>query len=193
MTSSSDAGESATGTVKVLAIDGSPSGGGRTETAVRALLAGAESSGADVGLLSLAGVDQDAALEAVRGADAFVFCSPVYRGSYAAPLKGFLDVLPRGMWGETEAPVTGRAVAMLMTGATWHHYLALGELRNVLASFFGAHVLTPGIYVPTDGFDESKQLIDGYAELAHGHGEALVDLARAVAGSAALRGTRPQA
>lgn len=191
--STDEQGTTAASVVRILAIDGSPSGGGRTETAVRSLLAGAEAAGAESALLSLADVDHEAALDAVRKADAFVFCSPVYRGSYAAPLKAFLDVLPRGMWGEKEAPITGRAVAMVMTGATWHHYLGLGELRNVLASFFGAHVLTPGLYVPTDGFDEHKQLVDANAELARSHGAALVALARAIAASADLSKVRPQA
>jgi FMN reductase len=97
------------------------------------------------------------------------------------------------MWGETENPITGRATAIVMTGASWHHYLALGDLRNVLAGFFAAHVLAPGVYVPADGFDSKKIPLPVFADAAARQGAALLDLAAAIAASEPLRGIRPQA
>jgi FMN reductase len=176
---------------RVLAVDGSPQGGGRTRTAIDAVLAGAASAGAQTATTSLA--DGRDVLPELRQADAFVIASPVYRASFAAPLKTFLDQLPRGKWGEKEQPITARAVAIVLTGATWHHYLALDELRSVLAGFFGAHVLTPGLYVPGEGFDASKRLVTSFAELARGQGTALVALAQAIAASAALQAVGPHA
>ena len=100
--------------MRILALDGSPSGGGRTATALAAVLAAAADAGADTALLSLCTpAETDAARDAVERSNAFVIGSPVYRASYAAPLKAFLDRLPRGMWGETTAPITGRAVAIV--------------------------------------------------------------------------------
>jgi FMN reductase len=177
----------------VLAVDGSPSGGGRTRTVLDALLAGAAAAKAQTSVLTLADSSEADAIAAITAADAFVFSSPVYRASFATPLKSLLDRLPRGMWGETEAPITGRAMAIVMTGATWHHYLALDGLRSVLAGFFAAHVLTPGLYVPGEGFDEPRQLTEPVAAAARAHGDALVALARAVAASPSLREVRPQA
>jgi FMN reductase len=116
----------------------------------------------------------------------------VYRASYATPLKTFLDRLPRGRWGETEAPITARAIGMVMTGATWQHYLAVDALRNVLAGFFAAHVLAPGLYVPGDGFTEARTLAEPFAELAHAQGAAIVALAEAIAGAPSLGGVTPQ-
>jgi FMN reductase len=179
--------------VRILALDGSPSGGGRTATALAAVLAAAADAGADTALLSLCTPKEtDAALDALAGSDAFVIGSPVYRASYAAPLKAFLDRLPRAMWGETTAPITGRAVAIICTGATWHHYLALNDLRNVLAGFFAAHVLSPGLYVPREGFADDA-LDDRHAALAASAGRALVELSRAIDASSALRLIAPQA
>jgi FMN reductase len=180
--------------VRVLALDGSPVGSGRTATAARAVLAGAEEAGAECALASLATSDGvDAALAALGEYEAFVFASPIYRASYATPMKALLDRLPRGMWGETEAPLQGRAAAIVATGATLHHFLGLQDLRSVLASFFAAHVLPPGLYVPGEGFDEAKQLLPDYADAAALTGRALVEQATALAASPALAALRPQA
>jgi FMN reductase len=185
--------------ITVLAIDGSPRAEGRTQRALDSVLAGAADAGAATRSLSLAdgeGEDRDGpierALAAVRDSDAFVIGSPVYRASYAAPLKTFLDRLPRGRWGETEAPITARAVAMVMTGATWQHYLAVDSLRTVLAGFFAAHVLAPGLYVPGEGFTEARTLTESFQELARAQGAGVVALAAAIAGAPALGGVTPQ-
>jgi FMN reductase len=182
---------------RVVAIDGSPRGDGRTARALSTILAAAADAGAQTTIVSLAagGGDSDGerALAAVRDGDAFVFGSPVYRAAYAAPLKAFLDRLPRGTWGETEQPITARAVGIVLTGATWHHYLALDQLRNVLAGFFAAHVLAPGLYVPAEGFAEDKSLINPFADRAQALGTGLVALAHAIASAPALQAISPQA
>ena len=180
--------------MRVVAVDGSPAGSGRTETALRAVLAGAASQGAETELRSLADpVDHADVRSALAEADAIVFGSPVYRASFAFPLKTFLDALPRGMWGETEEPIRAKATGIVLTGASWHHYLALDDLRGILAGFFAAHVLAPGLYVPNDLFDDAKQLTDKAREPAVRTGAGVVDLARAIAGSPALQAITPQA
>jgi FMN reductase len=180
-------------TLRITAIDGSPSGGGRTSGVLDAVLRGAAGAGAETRIVSLADGDVDTG--ALGASDAFVFGSPVYRASFATPLKALLDRLPRGMWGEAEEPLRGRAAGIVLTGASWHHYLALNELRSVLAGFFAAHVLSPGLYVPTEGFDEAdkQRLTDPFEALARRQGAALVDLARAISQSSELQDVRPQA
>src|SRR5262245_2917739 len=176
----------------VLAVDGSPQGGGRTATVLRQVLDGAEGAGATAEVVSLAdGVDD--ALSLLAAADAFVFGSPVYRASFATPMKQFLDACPRGMWGETEEPLQGKAAAIVLTGASWHHYLAVDDLRSVLAGFFAVHVVTPGLYVPSEGYDEQKQLTATFAQLAGQQGRGLVELTAALAQSPTLSAMRPQA
>lgn len=148
-------------------------------------------AGADPLALVEAGVA--AVVDAVAQADAVVVGSPIYRASFAGPLKGLLDSLPRGMWGEDRAPLQGKAVVIVATGASLHHFLALNDLRNVLAGFFAAHVVPPGLYVPSDGFDADGCLALPYAEAAAVQGQALRELAAALAGSRVLRGLTPQA
>lgn len=181
--------------MQVLAIDGSPTGSGRTEVVLRAVLAAAESVGAVATVRSLAELDDAVArvLRDLGDADAVVLGSPVYRASYASPLKVLLDRVPRGMWGEMEAPLRGKAVAVVATGASLHHFLALNDLRNVLAGFFACHVLPPGLYVPRDGFTEDGTLHAPYSQLANQQGLALVELTTALSVSPTLRSLLPQA
>ncbi|MBV9004089.1 MAG: NAD(P)H-dependent oxidoreductase [Solirubrobacterales bacterium] len=177
--------------MRVLGFDGSPTGGGKTEAAIRAVLSGLP-DGSSTEVIPLASGPEEA-LEAAEGADAFIFGSPIYRASYAAPMKTLLDRLPRGMWGEQSAPIGGRAVVLVGTGASWHHFLGLDPLRSILAGFFAAHVLPPGLYVPAEGFDDEGRLREPFAELAARQGAALGELTEALAGSPALRLLKPQA
>jgi FMN reductase len=96
------------------------------------------------------------------------------------------------MWGETEAPLAARAVAIVGTGASPHHFLAIRSMRDVLVDFFAAYVLSPGLYVSHTDFDDERRLIGRAAERARLQGEALADLAAAIAGSTALRAVEPQ-
>jgi FMN reductase len=181
--------------MRIIAVDGSPTGHGRTRAVVDHVLTAAAAAGADTAVVELAGKNPEqlaATAASLTGADGFVLASPTYRATYAWPLKALLDHVPRGMWGETEAPLQGRPVAIVATGASLHHFLGLGDLRNLLAGFFAAHVLPPGLYVPHEG------LVDGvlqqpYDQQASAQGAALVELVAALARSPALRGLRPQA
>jgi FMN reductase len=184
--------------MRLLALDGSPTGGGRTAVVLRAILQGSQSAGAEhTDVLSLADRAVTAigeVMQLLEQADGFVFGSPVYRASYAWPLKLLLDHLPRGMWGEPTAPLRGKPVAIAMTGASLHHFLALNDLRGVLGVFFAAHVLPPGLYVPREGFDEAGSMLQApYVAQAELTGRALAELAALLPRSAALRLLEPQA
>lgn len=178
----------------VLGIVGSPTPSGRTLTAVRAVLDGAASTGATTNVVELAsGAPPDEVAEQMAGADAVVLGSPVYRARATAALRGLLESTQRGMWGETTAPLQGTACALVLTGASLHHFLAVDELRAVLASFFAAQVLSPGLYLQHADFADRETLGESAAELAHSHGAALVDLAAAIGASSRLSALRPLA
>jgi FMN reductase len=180
--------------MRVLAIVASPTGGGKSAVAAEAVLLGAREAGAETELIDLAdGFSSDDVQAFLDQADGIVFAAPVYRARAAFPLKVLLDGLPRGMWGEARAPLQGKACALALTGATWHHFLAVDELRGVLASFFAAQVLSPGLYLPGEAFTQGTELSQDWSELAASHGAALTDLARAVRESKALSGLRPLA
>ncbi|MHA6618978.1 NAD(P)H-dependent oxidoreductase [Pseudonocardia sp. DLS-67] len=176
----------------VLGVVAGPEPGGRTATAVAGVLAGAEKAGATTSLLELSEAGADAVIAAFTGADGVVFGSPVYRATYSALLKDLLERTERGKWGEATAPLQGTVAATVLTGASGHHYLALGDLRDVLAGFFAVQVLSPGLYLDHAGYEDRTTLTGGSAELAAAHGAALADLAGAVRASAALQAITPQ-
>jgi FMN reductase len=180
--------------MKILGIVGSPNPGGRTLAATRALLRGAAERGCEVEEIELAhDVPMEEVLARMDDADSFVFASPVYRARAAFPLKRLLDATPRGMWGETETPLQGKACAIVLTGATLHHFLALDELRSVLSTFFAAQVLSPGLYLPADAFADRDTLDGENQALAEKHGHALHALAAAVRASEEISSLRPLA
>ncbi len=183
--------------VRILAVDGSPTGGGRTRSALDAVAAAAGAAGGAVETLELGNSDEES-LEAVVGrlpmVEAVILASPVFRAGFATPLKRLLDAIPRtSSGGFPDSPLSGKAVAAVYTGASLHHFLALDGLRNVLAGFFAAHVLPPGLYVPRDGFGEALELVEPYAQAARLQGEGLVELALALRRSTVLPSLRPQA
>jgi FMN reductase len=177
---------------QVLGVVAGPEPGGRTATAVSGVLAGAEKAGATTSLLELSEAGADAVIAAFADADAVVFGSPVYRATYSALLKDLLERTERGKWGESTAPLQGKVAATVLTGASGHHYLALGDLRDVLAGFFAVQVLSPGLYLDHGGYVDRTTLTDQSAELAAAHGAALADLAAAVKSSPALQAITPQ-
>ena len=177
--------------ITVLGLVGGPEPGGRTSTAVAGVLAGAADSGAKTTLLELSQTPADEIAAALADADAFVFGSPVYRATYSALLKGVLEATERGKWGEKTAPLQGKAAATVLTGASAHHFLASGGLRNVLAGFFAVQVLSPGLYFDHGHYTDRTTLTPDSATLAATHGAALVDLGAAVRSSPALRAVNP--
>jgi FMN reductase len=160
-----------------------------------AVATAASSAGAKVGgeWIGASNAPLDGTLAALSAADGIVLGSPVYRASYATPLKRLLDAIPRGGDAGHDSALAGKAVGIVMVAASWHHFLALGGLRDVLAGFFGAHVLPPGLYVPREAFDESVALREPFAGDAALLGAALVEAAGLLAGSRHLRSLRPQA
>jgi FMN reductase len=176
----------------VVGVVGSPNRGGRTRVAVDAVLRGAAGEGAETQLFELAGEEPDQVRAALERADAAVFGSPVYRADATAQLKSLLEGTPRGMWGETSAPLQGTACATVLTGASDHHFLADEKLRSILGGFFATQVLSPGLYLASAAFaDEGRALGEDAQLLAETHGRALVELAAAVRSSKWLKDLRP--
>ena len=179
-------------TPTVLGLVASPHGGARTSLAVQAVLAGARDAGARTAQVALADEDRGSVLEAISGADAVVFGSPTYRATYSSLLKELLENTERGRYGEATAPLRGTAAAVVLTGATPHHYLAVDGLRSLLSGFFAVQVLSPGLYLDHSAYTDGGELTEAGATLSAAHGRALVDLAAAVRDSPALQALGPQ-
>lgn len=176
----------------LVGVAAGPDAGGRTSTAIAGVLAGAAATGAATTLLELSTTPVADVIAAVTAADGVVLGSPVYRASYSALLKDLLERTERGRWGETTAPLQGKVAATVMTGASAHHFLAVNDLRGVLAGFFAVQVLSPGLYLDHSGYIDRGTLTEESTALAAAHGAALADLTRAVRASAALGALTPQ-
>jgi FMN reductase len=179
--------------VLVVAVIGSPHAGGRTRVAVDAVLSGAAQEGAQTRVVELADSAVPEAVAALTEADAAVFASPTYRADITAQLKALLDATPRGMKYESGDALRGTVCATVLTGASDHHFLAVEKVRGILGGFFGAQLLSPGLYFPSAAYVEGGAALQvEQQQLAELHGRALVELATAVSSSQWLRGLRPQ-
>ena len=176
----------------VTAVVGSPNKGGRTRVAVDAVLRGAQKEGAETEVRELADGRLDEVVARLEPADAVVFASPTYRADITAGLKALLDTTPRGMTGETSAPLHGKACTVVLTGASDHHFLAVEKIRGILGGFFATQLLSPGLYLPSAAFTEdAADLRDEPRRLAELHGRALVELVTAVRSSKWHKDLRP--
>ncbi|WP_226351243.1 NAD(P)H-dependent oxidoreductase [Pseudonocardia sp. ICBG601] len=176
------------GAGRIIGVVAGPEPGGRTAAVVAGILAG---TGADTALIELSQTPVAEVTAAFAEADAVVFGSPVYRAGHTASLRALLEATERGKWGEKTAPLQGKAAAVVLTGASGHHFLAVDGLRSVLAGFFAVQVLSPGLYLDHSGYLDRNTLTEQSAELAAAHGRALADLTTAVRGSEALRAITP--
>ena len=62
---------------------------------------------------------------------------------------------------ESGDPLRGTVCATVLTGASDHHFLAVEKVRGILGGFFGAQLLSPGLYLPAAAFtDDGAQLTD---------------------------------
>lgn len=159
--------------LKVLAINGSltpaPS---RTRALIDAALAGASAYAPDLetSVLELRehalefcdgratsayNAGTQAALRAIAAADAYLVATPVYRASYTGALKNLFDLVPNDPAGED--PLRGKAVGLIASGGSHHHYLVLEHQLRPLFGFFGAHTAGRAVYASPADYNAAKQ------------------------------------
>lgn len=100
--------------------------------------------------------DTRAALALVEAADAYLVATPIYRASYTGALKNFFDLVPNDPNGDD--PLRGKAVGLLATGGSDHHYLVLEHQLRPLFGFFGAQTLARAVYASPKDFNPAKQV-----------------------------------
>lgn len=171
--------------MKVLGIDGSPHGPGKTAKMIGHVLEGAASRGAAVDLIRHDAVD---IVDRIAGADAVVFGSPTYRASHSAALRSLLERMDRD---GVKAPLLATPAAVVMTGGSAAHFLGTEDLAGVLRGFFGTQVLAPSLYFHPQHFDSAGDAAEDAVEQCRRHGSALWELASAVQSSTALRELKP--
>ena len=132
--------------IHVLAVVASQAGG-NTDRLVGLVLKAASETHTGVssstvhlgaGPLDQARVESD--MRSLAAADAVVLGTPMFRSTYAAVLKEFLERVPRGGPPDRfDGPLRAKAVGIVATGGSHHHFLGADPHR--LAAWMGDDVL----------------------------------------------------
>jgi FMN reductase len=83
----------------------------------------------------------EAALRAIETADLLLVGSPVYKGSYPGLFKHLIDLV------DYQA-LEGTPVALIATGGSDRHALAVEHQLRPLFTFFLTHTLPTGVFIP---------------------------------------------
>jgi len=152
--------------MKILGISGSLSPLSKTELAVRHVLEFASDygGGIETDLISLSTKtlefcdgrnpghyegDTRIALDKIIEADAIIAGSPIYRGTFSGAFKNLFDLIPNDA-------LTGKAVGIVATGGSNHHYLAIEHQFKPLFGYFKAYVVPGGVYANNTHFSDGK-------------------------------------
>jgi len=131
-------------------------------------------------------------MQSLAAADAVVLATPMFRATYAAVLKEFLERVPRGGPPERfDGPLRAKAVGIVATGGSHHHFLGADPLIDLLVRYFGAYVVPPVLYgVLRSGGDGTLDpaLVDDAARF----GRTLVALGQAIRSDHRLGDARAQ-
>lgn len=145
--------------VRVACLLGARRGSVRVAAAAAEVVTGVEERGGDVDEIWLDDLDlppadlitDRAAVESLHArldaCAAVVVVSPLLRSDVPARVKAALDLLPATTYEPPSGSLAGKAVGVVLVGASWHHYLAIERLGGLLSGVFGAWVVPPGIYV----------------------------------------------
>ncbi|GAC1584021.1 MAG: FMN reductase [Candidatus Velthaea sp.] len=122
------------------------------------------------------GADTRRALARIAAADAYVIATPVYRASYTGAFKNLFDLIPNDPNGDD--PLRGKAIGLIATGGSDHHFLVLEHQLRPLCGFFGARTASRAVYgIPAD-FDEQRNPGPRLRELLFALAAEVVALAR---------------
>lgn len=115
--------------------------------------------------------DSKLIIDKIIQADALIFGTPMYRGTYTGLLKNVFDLIPNDA-------LMGKPVGLIATGGSDHHYLALEHELKPLLGFFLAHAIPGSVYANNDHYSNrdlvSQDVIDRLKELA----ESIVNFVR---------------
>ncbi len=179
--------------MRVLGINGSLTPPPSRSRAALDVALQAASAEAEVGVLELRDHDLDFcdgrppelygegtqnALAMIEEADAYLVATPVYRATYTGALKNLFDLVPNDPKGKD--PLRGKAVGLIATGGSDHHYLVIEHQMCPLFGFFGAHTAGRGVYLSNRDFDTAKLPFGPVADDLAALGREVVALGRLI-------------
>ena len=184
--------------IRIVAVVASQAGG-NTDRLVSRVLDAAREADADntaatihLGAGPLETARVDGYVQSLADADAVVLATPMFRATYAAVLKDFLERVPRGGPAERfDGPLRAKAVGIVATGGSHHHFLGADPLIDLLVRYFGAYVVPPllyGVIRSADGPTLDPALVEDAARF----GRAVVALGGAIRSDARLGDARAQ-
>lgn len=152
-------------TFQLLGISGSLSNHSKTETALRAALDYlSEEPDVHTETLLLSELtlpfcdgrktdeytdDARTVIDKIVAADAIIFGSPIFRGSYTGAFKNLLDILPNNS-------LEGKATGIIATGGSNHHFLSIEHQFKPVLGFFNAYVVPGGVYLNNSHFRDGR-------------------------------------
>lgn len=93
--------------------------------------------------------DARTVIDKIVAADAIIFGSPIFRGSYTGAFKNLLDILPNDS-------LEGKATGIIATGGSNHHYLSIEHQFKPVLGFFNAYVVPGGVYLNNSHFRDGQ-------------------------------------
>lgn len=116
-------------------------------------------------------------LEKIRDADAFIFGSPMYRGTMTGALKNLIDLIPNEF-------MKGKAAGLVATGGSDHHYLGMDLGFRTALAFFQVHTIPGVLYCSKFEVSDGEILDEKIKKSAKAFGKDIVDLTKSTSGKA---------
>ncbi|MFB5195309.1 NADPH-dependent FMN reductase [Neobacillus sp. KR4-4] len=178
--------------MQVLGICGSSASSRRTRALIESALEGAEAADNDISIeiidLSQAtldfcdgrpieeyNLDTQRVLEKVKNADAYLFGSPMYRGTMTGALKNLIDLIP-------DDYIKGKSAGLVATGGSDHHYLGLDLGFRTALAFFRVHTIPGVLYHSRFTVENGRIVEDKIRNQAEQFGKDLVRLTKITEG-----------
>lgn len=86
-------------------------------------------------------------------ADAYIFGTPIFQGSFTGALKNLFDLIP-------PRAMKHKVVGFIATGGTFQHYLVVENQLKPIAGYFRSYIAPGNVYLNDSHFNSNKEIID---------------------------------
>ncbi|MEX0661035.1 MAG: NADPH-dependent FMN reductase [Balneolaceae bacterium] len=93
--------------------------------------------------------DTRTVIDKIIAADALIIGSPIYRGTFSGAFKNLFDLIPNDS-------IRGKAVGIIATGGSDHHFLAIEHQFKPLIGYFNAYSIPGGVYAKNGHFTNGE-------------------------------------
>lgn len=100
--------------------------------------------------------DTQTVIQKITDADAYIISTPIFNGSFPAPLKNVIDLVQPKIF---EEKIMGFAAA----GGNPNHYLVIENQLKPIAGYLRAYVAPTYVFTLRDSFDENNNVVSSEA------------------------------